>query len=240
MLFGVSGNSVRWTPALAPDAWPDVFSVTLPYKPVTLASYGQGLSILCEDAIYRLDGNTPTGMSLSKTHAEDGCFAPHTVQKTDKGLIYLSKRGIMVFDGTRAECITDTRIPGLSLTAPSKFAVAYPFWWIPTIMTRNYADLAGPDGVVGSQYAFTLDSTQTIDGFNDQINSFYHLGKYYLFYTGPNFQANTTICVDFQLPGFPVTTLGMKILDAHVNETEQAFILCDNSSPVTTVIITSP
>lgn len=240
MKFGIVGHSVRWTPPLASDAWPEVFSVTLAYKPVALASFGQGLIILAQDAIYRLDGNQATAMSISKTHAEDGCFAPHSVQKTDKGLIYLSKRGIMLFNGTHAECLTDTRIPGNTLTAPSRLATTYNFWWMPTIMTRNYADFVGEDGIRGVDYSFKLDNTKVIEGYNKDVKSFYHQGKYYLFYTGSNYQANTAVCVDLQMPGFPITTLGMKILDAHVNETEQAFLLLDNAAAITTVSITSP
>ena len=240
MLFGIIGNQVRWTPILAPDAWPESFSVTLSYKPVALASYAQGLIILCEDAVYRLDGNTATGMSLSKTYTEDGCFAPHSVQKTDKGLLYLSKRGIMIFDGAKAECLTDTRITGDTLTNPTSLSVAYPFWWMPTIMTKNYADLAGESSILGTQYAFTLDNTKVIEGYNQYIKSFYHLGKYYLFYTGPNYAANTAVVVDLQLPGLPITTLGMKALDAHVDEFHNAYVLFDNAPPLTTVIITSP
>lgn len=240
MLFGIQGHSVRWTPTLQPDAWPQTFSVTLGYQPVALASFAQGLIILCEDAIYRLDGNTPTGMSLSKTYAEDGCFAPHSVQKTDKGLIYLAKRGIMLFDGARAECLTDTRIPGTTLTAPSRLTTAYPFWWVPTIMTRAYADLAGEESIKGDQYSFTLDNTRTIEGYNKYIKSFYHLGAYYLFYSGTDYAANTAFVVDLQVPGLPISTLGMKALDAHVDEFENAYVLFDNAAPATTVTITSP
>lgn len=240
MLFGIRDHDVRWTPTLMPDAWPETFSVTLGYQPVALASFAQGLIILCEDAIYRLDGNNPTQMSLSKTYAEDGCFAPHSVQKTDKGLIYLSKRGLMLFDGSRAECLTDTRIPGTTLTAPSRLTTAYPFWWMPTIMTRNYADLDGEDGVKGNQYAYILDNTRTIEGYNKSIKSFYHLGKYYTFYAGDDYAANTAFVVDLQAPGLPITALGMKALDAHVDEFENAYVLMNNAAPVTTVTITSP
>ena len=240
MHFGILNHTVRWTPALLPDAWPETFSVTLPYQPVALASFSQGLIILCEDAVYRLDGNTPTGMSLSKSYAEDGCFSPHSVQKTDKGLMYLSKRGIMLFDGTRAECLTDTRIPGTTLTAPSRISVAYPFWWMPTIMTRNYNDMAGETSIRGDQYQFTLDNTRTIEGYNKYIKSFYHLGVYYLFYVGNDYAADTAVCIDMQVPGFPISTLGMRALDAHVDEFENAYVLFDNAAPVTTVTITSP
>jgi hypothetical protein len=240
MLFGISGHTVRWTPILQPDAWPETFSLPFGYQPVALASFAQGLIVLCEDAIYRIDGNTATGMSVFKTHAEDGCFAPHSVQKTDKGLMYLSKRGIMLFDGSHAECLTDTRIPGTTLTAPSRLVTPYPFWWMPTIMTRNYADLAGEDGIKGDQYSYTLNNTRTIEGYNKYIKSFYHLGKYYLFYSGPDYEANTTFVVDMQIPGFPITTLGMKALDAHVDEFENAYVLLNNWAPLTTVTITSP
>jgi hypothetical protein len=43
-----------------------------------------------------------------------------------------------------------------------------------------------------------------------------------------------------QIPGFPITTLGMKALDAHVDEFENAYVLLNNSSPLTNVTITSP
>lgn len=229
MLFSIYGHEVRWTPVLKPDAWPKEFSVKMAYAPVALASFSQGLIILCEDAIYRLDGNDPTTLSLSRTHAEDGCFAPHSVQATDRGLMYLSKRGVMIFDGTHAVCITDTRVPGTFLTAPSRLATAYPFWWLPTLMTRNYMDLAGEDGILGSSYVFNLDNTKTIEGYNRNIKSFYHLGKYYLYYTGDDYAANTAVCIDMQLDGYPITTLGMKALDAHVDEYEQAYVLLDNA-----------
>lgn len=240
MLFGISGHTVRWTPILQPDAWPETFSLSFGYQPVALASFAQGLIVLCEDAIYRIDGNTATGMSQFKTHAEDGCFAPHSVQKTDKGLMYLSKRGIMIFDGSKAECLTDTRIPGTTLTATSRLSSPYPFWWMPTIMTRNYADLAGEESIKGNQYVFTLDNTRTIEGYSKYIKSFYHLGKYYLFYYGDDYAGNTAFVIDLQMPGLPITTLGMKALDAHVDEYENAYVLLNNAAPVTTVTITSP
>ncbi len=229
MLFAISGHTVRWTPILTPDAWPEVFSVTLAYKPVKVVSFAQGLIILCQDAIYRLDGNSPTQMSLSKTHAEDGCYAPGTVQKTDKGLMYLSRRGIMMFDGTQAQCITDTRIPGAVINGPSKTATPVPFWWLPTTMTKNYADLAGEDSISSTQYVFNMDNTKVIDGMNKSLKSMYHQGKYYLFFTGDNYQGNTSFVVDMQLPGFPITTMGSKVTDCHVDEFENAYLLFDNA-----------
>lgn len=240
MLFGVDGHNVRWTPILASDAWPRTFFITMPYKPVALASYAQGLIVLCQDALYRIDGNTPTGFSLSKTLTEDGCIAPHSVQKTQNGLIYLSRRGLMIFDGQHARCISDMKVPPQFLSGPSTVPSPVPFWWFLTTTTRNYNDLAGEDSIKGSEYTWTLDNTKPIEGVINGIKSFYHNGKYYLFYTGANYAANTALCVDLQLESLPMTTLGMKALDAHVSDTNIAYVLFDNSAQVTTVTITSP
>ena len=121
MMFGVDGHTVRWTPLNQPDAWPYDFRLNFPSKPLALASFGAGLIVLCEDAIYRIDGGKPAGLSLNKTPSEDGCVAPYSVQKTSYGLIYLSHRGLMIFNGTHAKPLTDTRIRPKTLLGPSNY-----------------------------------------------------------------------------------------------------------------------
>lgn len=182
MMFGINGREIRWTPILQPDAWPDTFKITMAFQPLALASFAQGLIVLCEDAIYRIDGNQPTLLSLSKTRAEDGCIAAHSVQKTQQGLVYLSKRGIMLFNGSEAICISDNKIPATSITGPSRLKEHINYYWIPTLMGRNYADFAGEDGITGDDYAFSMDNTNTIEGINKSVRSFYSQGKYFLFF----------------------------------------------------------
>ena len=230
MLFGVSGNTVRWTPANQPDAWPDVYSQDFNYKPLALASFGTGLVVLCEDAIYVLDGNQSSSMSLSKTQAEDGCYGPHTVQKTHAGLVYLSKRGLMLFNGMTSSCITDNRLSSTFLLGPSKLETPVNFWWIPTKLGYFYGNLAYPDGVLFSDpSANRFFNTNRINSPNFEVTSLYHLGKYYLVYTGKtNYSAHTTLVVDLQVEGFPITTLGLKPVDIITNEFEDAFVLVDN------------
>lgn len=146
MMFGVDGHTVRWTPINAPDAWPYDFRYNLPYKPLALASFGSGLIILCEDAIYRIDGGKPAGLSLNKTQAEDGCVAPYSVQKTSYGLIYLSHRGLMVFNGTHAKPLTDTRVRPKTLLGPS-----------------NYVE----KGKITDVSVLTVTGTQTLGGYTN-------------------------------------------------------------------------
>lgn len=45
---------------------------------------------------------------------------------------------------------------------------------------------------------------------------------------GSDYQAHTTVCVDLGAHGVPVTTLGLKLIDAHVTDLEGAFGLVEN------------
>ena len=230
MLFGVDGQRVKWTPIGQPDAWPDVFYYDFTYKPLALSSFGTGIIVLCEDAVYRIDGNRPSEMSLSKTNANEGCIAPYTVQKTNKGLIYLSKRGLMIFNGMDAQCITDNRIPSNMLLGPSKLENPVDFWWMPTKLGYFYGNFAFNDGVYFTdESANRFYQTNPIPSAIYDIKSFYHNGRYYLVYTTSDFySAHTTLCVDLQIEGFPITTLGLKPIDVIVNELDDAYALFGN------------
>lgn len=230
MLFGVDGQRVKWTPIGQPDAWPDTYYYDFTYKPLALASFGTGIIVLCEDAIYRIDGNSPSSMSLSKTQANEGCIAPYTVQKTNKGLAYLSKRGVMLFDGMNAECITDNRIPSNMLLGPSKLQNPVNFWWIPTKLGYFYGNFAFNDGVYyPDESANRFYQTNPIPAAIYDIKSFYHNGRYFLVYTKSDYySAHTTLCIDLQVEGFPITTLGLKPIDIVVNELDDVYALFQN------------
>lgn len=231
MLFGVYGQTVRWTPLNQPDAWPENYYQTFSSTPLALASFGTGLIVLCEDAIYRMDGNQPSSISVSKTMAEDGCIAPYSVQKTTRGLVYLAKRGVMLFDGMNAVCITDSKIPATRLIGPSKAPYPYDFFWLTTKIGYFHSNWASPDTIwspdtMGNRY----NLTSVIPTPNYSIRSFYHFGKYYMFFTGTDaYEAHTTLCIDLQTEEPVITTLGMKPVDVFVDEYEEAFALFSNA-----------
>lgn len=231
MLFGIDGYDVRWTPVGQQDAWPDSMAIAFEYKPVALASYAQGLIVLCEDGLYRLDGTTPTRLSRTKTKAENGCYAPHSVQNTHAGLVYLSHRGLMLFDGMNAECITDKRVPGAFFFGTSVETTPINYWIKPTLMSYNYAKLSKDDRVLGSvSEAILYDDNTPMNGYVDDIRSFYHNGKYFLYWPNKsgNYGANTMVCVDLQANGFPITTSGLKPKDVFVASDSNAYFLFAN------------
>lgn len=48
-----------------------------------------------------------------------------------------------------------------------------------------------------------------------------------------NYAAHTMACIDLALPGSPVTTLGLKVTDAHVNAQDQAFVFLGGPGTIT-------
>ena len=232
MYFGISGNAVRWTPIGQPDAWPDTFFVTLPYKPLALKSFANSLIILCEDAVYRLDGNSPVSMSLSKTQIEDGCIAANSVQATSSGLVYLSKRGLMVSDGQRAKCVSDNKINPIMFTSTSRISNPLNFWWVPTAGSYFYSNLASEYGIVeGTNIARELYDIQSASYPNSSIKSFTWFGKYFIYWSNTldgDYNGHTCICLDLDAEGMPITTLGLNAIDVVTDELDNVYALFGN------------
>ncbi len=258
MKFAIYGNTVRWTENGYPDAWAEQFSQDFKYRPLALVSWDQSLIVFCEDAVYALVGNTSTTMSVSITSAVDGCIAPGSVQATGQGVLYLSKRGIMLYRGGSAECISDSRVkPDLMLGTSNGGETGFGrnYYWLTSKDSYFYRNLAESD-----QHMAHYDgepgpsiSTEPIPGVIEDLDSFYVGGRYYLYWTTnpsrnlensydplngiapSNYQMHTTICVDTYSSGFPITTLGFKPRDVFVTENEEVFFLADNTGSTITV-----
>ena len=189
MEFGCFEHTVRWTPVNRPDAWPDAFQISFPYRPYALASWKGTMIVLCSDAIYHINGTIPTILTRFKTEAEVGILAPRSVQKTEKGLLYLGAPGVMLFNGNSAICITENRIPASFWQSPSRLSVVPNFFWYPTEITYNYAALSfdpggyGDSGVPAGNPAVANILNRPIQGPIYNIRSMYHNGKYYLFWS---------------------------------------------------------
>jgi len=230
MLFGIVGKSVRWTPIGQHSIWPETFMCDgFSGEPVALMSFAGALIVLCLDGIYRLDGNTATGMSLQGTHASDGCIAPHSVQvSSEAGLLYISKRGLMAFDGMHARCITDDKVPSSVFFGPSQQNVASNSHILETLDSHLYAELSFDDGVIGTnQETYRLHNTNVIHGTNYDIKSFIYNGKYFCFWSNEtsNYGSHTTLVVDLKREDFPITSMPLRIVDVCVSDTERVYAL---------------
>lgn len=266
MLFGIDGNTVRWTPTGVPDAWPENYSQTFAYPPLRLMDFAGGIIVFCEDNIYRIDGFDPSQLSVHKTRA-DGCIAPYSPRILGSNLLYLARRGVMSFNGMDADCITESTLPFRVIVQPSNFPknsyqtsyVMPRFWFYPTWMTAQYAQLIRGSGSQISVPA-TSDPSNIPSGFapianliaNDypiagviwDIRSFTWNNRYFLYFRSPlytsaapsattlnnNYACNTTWCIDMGSPGMPVTTMGMKPVDSHVTSTGETYVLFNDQN----------
>ena len=237
MLAMIRGNTVSWSPSGIPDAQPVAYSQSFSFPPMALASFAGGLIVFCPDGTYRLDGFSPGTMSLHRTKA-DGCIAPYSVQQVGNTLVYLSKRGIMLFDGVQAQCITEAVIPYKLFIMPSVNALnpstglpLQDFWWQTTDNTSQYGALLWQDAnsiPYQDPYGDVFARDIPKDGVVKNIRSFVWQNKYYLYFTdalGNDFAANTAWCLDLGAPDHPVTTFGMKATDSHVSSTGDAYVL---------------
>lgn len=184
MLAGISGSQVRWTPKNRPDAWPVTFCAVVP-NPLALASYGGSLFILCGEGLWRLDGHEPTAMTLSYTMVADGCIAPRAVVVTTHGIIYPSRRGVMLFDGIKATCITEGRLPGSFFMTSSQLASPVNAFIYPADRTASYAALHGDRlwGGAGMGQAAINSFNAPMAGPIYNMRAFFLNGKYVLYWS---------------------------------------------------------
>lgn len=233
MLFAIVDNTVRWTPVNMPHCWPEIFYLEgFSSEPLALKSFGGALIVLCANGIYRIDGNRATNLSLHGTHANDGCYAPGTVlATTEAGLIYVSRRGVMSFDGMHAKCITDDKLPSSFFTGTSFQQYNSNASLVATLDSYNYANSIAEDGLIGLvTEGISNKNTVGVTGVNYDMQAFYHNGKYYIYWNNQslNYGAHTTLVIDLQSTNFPVSTLPLRITSAHVSENGRIYTIMKN------------
>jgi len=222
-----SSNRVVWTMQNQMDAWVPDFYKTFAYRILAIAELNHALMVFCEDGIYRADGTDPTMLVWNKTKAMP-CRAGGSVQFLNNRLIYLGDQGLMSFNGDESTPLTDMRIPGdfwlansgyLNSTDPQEYLV-------PSLQNASYERLRGSD-LPSVTPRDLMPYMVSRDNQTDGIRSFIKYGKYYLYWGGdyPQFQAQTMLCVDFAAPGNPLTVIGIKAVDAFVDETERVHMI---------------
>jgi len=230
MHFGIDGMDVCWTRVNSPDSYCSTFRNTFPSKPIGIASCRGTLAVFCQDGIYRLDGNDPDNMSVMPTNAIDGCIARNTIQPVNNGVIYLSKRGLCLFDGMNSEPLFSGvfTLNDMVGTSPSSLLNGKP--WIGAVDTRAM-ELAIRNGNATS---FHPEWVGTQAGFLDTLKSFVYLGKYYLYSSSSAHAGMGTWCIESVSmggsSGFCVSHLGLSPLFVHVDEFENVNMLLGNRS----------
>lgn len=240
MRFGIVDSLVRWTPVGVPDAWPDVYYAAFPSRPIALKSFKNMLSVLCEDGLYGLAGNTASTISPCGPFSDLGCIAPFSAQASNYGLMWLSKVGVCISqDGVSARCLTSERLPGRFFYAPSvasSTGIGYG-WLLDARQTVQFAESMREEEIDYQDYpvtevAFDLAPDQEMT----DIGSFFWDNRYTLFYSGTDMHARSgCISIDMSQQSLAVTTWPVKPVDVHVSQGGDLYMLL---SPRPTMSVT--
>lgn len=232
-----ASNRVRVTPVGTLDAWPASFFWTFPTRPMALASFDQACIVLCEDGLYRLDGDSPVTLRMNRTRAKLGCRAGGSVQVVANRLVYLSEQGLTLFDGQDSDCFTDLKIPEDFWRGRSRYlqwkSPAQPL--IPFAQDAAFQRLRGRD--LPDATPLCLMPFEPGDRASDCLRSFVRNGRYYLYWGGDDLDcaAQTMLYVDFADSRRPIGTIGLKVVDVFVDEKNKAHAIFyqDNGRPNT-------
>jgi hypothetical protein len=245
-LHGISAGEVRWTPPARPDAWPAGYSFPPDSPPVALASFDNALTVLCKNRIFRLDG-VPDAYSPSPTLAEDGCLAAGSVQVTPFGMIFLAPRGICLFDGQRSRCLTEGRLelwhlfPRWQVNRDQTTRANFGFYDHDRngVQVNHIMDSlkgAGASWLAAFEDATLLNACSQDDLFSGRqsldsqdwysLGSAFHRGRYYLFVRSWQTGEGCGCWVmDFNLPGYRLTHIGLQPMDAYVDGNDFLLLL---------------
>jgi len=224
--FDPSSNRLVWTLTGFMDAWPTEFYRDFDYRILALVSYNQALCVFCDDGVYRIEGTEPTNLQRHKTKA-DPCRAGGSLQFLGNRIIYLSDRGLVSFNGQESEPLTDLKVPGDFWLSNSLYleGSAPGCYLVPWTQNAAYERLRGEDLPNTTPRYLMPYLVQHVNQLG--IRSFVKYGKYFLYWGGdvPGYEAQTMICVDFASPGNPISVIGVKAIDAFVDERERVHML---------------
>lgn len=250
MLFGISKGMIRWTPVNRPDAWPRMFFLQTDAEPVGLLSTTDSLLVFTLSGVKRIIGDVPTDLSMRNTQATHGCIAPETIQQTHNGVVYLSQDGLVVFNNydNRSYKLVSTKLLKRFFFSPSVPTTVFPHWWVPTPKTFGYTYLlrnfVEPKR---TGMAAQVDTIVSVTAALPYIRSWFHEGKYYLYYYGnSSYVHHTILCVDMRAEDPIVTYINAHPMDVRVSEygvcymlfhgLRLAGVLSDGSSTLATAV----
>jgi len=114
-----------------------------------IVPYLDSLVILKTGSVWTLRGNTPRDFQLVLGNPSLGCVAPRSVAVWDKGVIFLSNRGVFSFDGGKVSRLSEKIDPALNALSASTLAKSNGvifqqkyYLWVNELGTDAYPDTA--------------------------------------------------------------------------------------------------
>jgi hypothetical protein len=109
ILFGATNNVLRWSSKDSPGYWPSVnqYRVNAPGINAIVISGPQAF-LFCENDVFAVTGSDETSLTIARTNAPYGVKYVHqnTVARTPYGIVFLSREGLALFDGSNVQILS--------------------------------------------------------------------------------------------------------------------------------------
>ncbi|MFM6959543.1 MAG: hypothetical protein ACKOW0_00770 [Schleiferiaceae bacterium] len=100
MFVGFFGNTICFSEPNKPHAWPISYRLQVDSPIVGLGAYGTTLLALTEKTPWKLDGNNPSAMSLTRTDYILPCVSKRSIINIGFGVVWASAGGLAVYSTT--------------------------------------------------------------------------------------------------------------------------------------------
>lgn len=108
--FGVVGNKVYFSRTGTPEYWGTMDYVMLDATCTGLGVFADSIIAFTAFGAYRIDGYSRDTIQLSKLPYNQGCVNKDTVTNIDTYLIWVSKNGVCLYNGSEIQVITKQSI----------------------------------------------------------------------------------------------------------------------------------
>ena len=207
ILAGFVGNSVYFSVAYQPHAWPASYALTTNERIVAIIPVGQGAYILTNGYPYYCAGTTPDSMNMERIPRYAPCRSKRTAATDGIGALYASHNGVAYLTGGTAANQTKALMTQEEWEAnnPSSMYGAYyderyTLWT--TIAESATFTLNG---------AYLLDGTQMLDGTSEAVGT-----------------GSAGLVFDTSIPEAPLTLMSTGTRAAHIRQdTGKLYIVAD-------------
>lgn len=112
ILFGAVGSTVRWSMLGYPEYWPEVNFFNAGENVESIISWAGSTYIFTSNYIYIASGYSDDEISIKKSLASIGVYPGmgHLTKLTPKGVIYLSREGLTLFDSANSVVISSSKL----------------------------------------------------------------------------------------------------------------------------------
>jgi hypothetical protein len=112
ILFGAIGPTVRWSQLGYPEYWPEVNFFNVSEEVESIISWAGSTFIFTNNYVYAATGLVDSDISVRKTSASIGVYPGlgHLTKLTPYGVVYLSREGLALFDGSNSRVISSAKL----------------------------------------------------------------------------------------------------------------------------------